>query len=124
MRAMPRDPELTKRAREMRRKPTAGEARLWHRLRGRQLGVRFRRQEPIGPYVADFVCKSTRLVVEVDGPTHQLQHDLDRDAAMLSRGYRILRFTDQEVYEDIDAVVDAIARALPRLAFGDPTPPA
>ncbi len=92
---------------------TEMEVRLWTYLRRRQLGVRVRRQEPIGPYIADFVCRSRRLVVELDGWSHEdLERDLDRDAAMESRGFRVLRFANDDVYEDVGSVVDAIADAL------------
>ncbi len=108
-----RDPIAASRAKELRRDMTEMEVRLWTYLRRRQLGVRFRRQEPIGPYIADFVCRASRLVVELDGWAHEdLERDLDRDAAMESRGYTVLRFTNDDVYQDVDAVLDAIADAL------------
>lgn len=108
-----RDPIAAGRAKDLRRDMTEMEVRLWTYLRRRQLGVRFRRQEPIGPNIADFVCRARRLVVELDGWSHDdLQRDLDRDAATESRGFRVLRFTNDDVYEDVGSVVDAIASAL------------
>lgn len=67
-------------ARSMRRDPTPAEALLWVRLRHNQLGVRFRRQEPIGPYIVDFACAAARLIIELDGDSHdELARDLRRD---------------------------------------------
>jgi very-short-patch-repair endonuclease len=88
---MPRqNPELTRFAREMRAEPTRAEAILWLSLRGKSLGVRFRRQVPIGPYIADFACLSHRLIVEIDGLTHdepgQYEYDQRRDRWFGSQG--------------------------------------
>ncbi len=101
-------------ARRLRREQTALEARLWHEVRGKRLeGWKFRRQVPIGPYVVDFVCLEARLIVEVDGPLHLLpenrRRDAGRDAVLLERGFRILRF-DAEVA--LGRVVEDIRRAL------------
>ena len=95
----------------MRRRPTDAEARLWHYLRRRQLaGVKFRRQHPIGPFIADFACVSHRLVVEVDGGQQELERE-ERDARtnfLRSRGYHLLRFWNHEVLESPELVVDII----------------
>ena len=87
---------------------------LWKRLRNRQLGgCKFVRQEPIGPYFADFVCRERRLIVEVDGGQHaDSQRDLVRDRWLAQHGYRVLRFWNNEVRGNIEGVLEAIAEAL------------
>lgn len=105
------------RRRQLRRKPAEPERRLWHRLRGRQLGVRFRRQHGIGPYVVDFYCASAALVIEVDGDSHYpgdgSDPDAERDAYLRSCGVRVLRFTNLDVMENPDGVIEEIVRWLP-----------
>jgi very-short-patch-repair endonuclease len=89
------------------------EWRVWSRLRSRQVaGFKFRRQVPIGPYYADFACLSARLVVEVDGDTHEEGLDARKDAYLLARGYRILRVPVSQVDESLDDVVEAVYLAL------------
>ena len=102
-------------ARQLRGKPTDAERRLWTRLRCRQIdGHRFRRKAPIGPYVADFICLSARLVVEVDGGQHALE--TDRDAArtrwLEGEGFRVIRFWNNDVLGNTDGVVESIRLAL------------
>ena len=106
---------LQERARRLRRDQTDAEQRLWRKLRARQLvGAKFRRQHPIGRFITDFCCFESRVVVELDGGQHasQITADQKRTAFLLSRGYRVLRFWDNEVMEDIDAVLERIAEAL------------
>ena len=91
---------------------TAVEHRLWEELRARRLGVKFRRQHPIGPYVADFACVSAKLVVELDGDTHIAAHDDERDAWMRARGWRIMRVPLQDVDRQIEGVVETIRAEL------------
>ncbi len=103
----------TIRARDLRLAMSKVEWRLWSRLRMRQLdGWKFRRQAPIGThYIADFYSPAARLVVEVDGPSHddeRCQHDSDRDAWMRSRGHRVLRFTAEDVVERLDDIVEEV----------------
>lgn len=102
------------RARELRASMTDAERRLWSCLRMRQLdGCRFRRQVPIGPYIADFACLSARLVVEVDGGQHAgAGGDLDRDAFLKARGFSVVRFWNNEVLEQPEAVCEVILRRL------------
>jgi very-short-patch-repair endonuclease len=104
---------MVRRARSLRAQPTWTEAKLWDRLR--QLPVRFKRQAPMGHYVVDFVCHRANLVIEVDGGVHQLPdvavRDLTRDAWLISQGYTVLRFTTQQVENDIDGVVRDIRNA-------------
>ena len=96
---------------------TDAEVILWSRLRRNAIdGRRFRRQHPIGPYIADFVCLPVRLVVEVDGATHstddEIRHDERRDAYLRRCRFRVLRFWNREVYENLDGVLDAIWHAV------------
>ncbi len=107
----------TKRARALRRDASDAERKLWRVLRARSLdGRKFVRQERIGPYYADFACREAKLVVEIDGATHSTEEELARDrarAALMTRqGYRVVRFTNIEVYEQIDRVCEAILVAL------------
>ena len=94
----------------MRREPTEAEDRLWHELRGRRLdNIKFRRQVPMGRYVADFVCAEARLIVEIDGSQHaESRHDQERDAELKARGFRVLRFWNDDVLKELDAVCDTI----------------
>jgi very-short-patch-repair endonuclease len=98
----------------MRHIPTEAEALPWEHLRRGKLGVRFRRQHPIAGYIPDFVCLSHKLVLEADGPIHEERqdHDTNRDAYLYSLGYRIIRFTNQQVLEHTEEVLDSIAAAL------------
>jgi very-short-patch-repair endonuclease len=108
------DPDVKQNARELRRNQTPAEASLWSHLRARQLdGMRFRRQHPIGPYVVDFYCAESRLVIEVDGDTHaeQVEADQARTAWLESRGYRVIRFTNSEVRRQLEAVIEETAEA-------------
>jgi very-short-patch-repair endonuclease len=99
---------VIERAQYLRANMTAVESRMWLRLRGRQLGVKFRRQHPIGPYIADFACCSAKLVVEIDGDTHQEAHDIQRDRWLESRGWRVMRLVLQEIDEGLETAVDAV----------------
>ena len=97
----------------MRRDPTVAEAILWNAIRRRHLGVRFRRQEPIGPFIADFVCRSHRLVVELDGASHDdLARDARRDAWMARHGWFVLRFDNEDVVGDLEGTLWHIEVAL------------
>jgi very-short-patch-repair endonuclease len=104
-------------ARRLRKNPTDAETRLWWRLRQKQLGgFRFRRQVPLGPYVADFVCLAEKLVVEVDGGQHaeQVEHDEARTAWLAANGLRVLRFWNNDVLGNMDGVLQTILDALER----------
>jgi very-short-patch-repair endonuclease len=103
------------RARGLRSTMTDAEERLWMRLRGDQIsGHRFRRQVPIGPYVLDFACRKARLAIEVDGGQHATAslEDDRRTAWLTSRGYRVLRFWNNQVLTETDAVLESIRTAL------------
>ncbi|MCO5164362.1 MAG: endonuclease domain-containing protein [Mesorhizobium sp.] len=110
---MPHEPvPLSKRefARSQRREPTDAEDRLWEELRDRRLdGAKFRRQVPVPPYTADFLCARAKLVVEVDGGQHgESVSDPARTRFLNARGFRVLRFWNEEVLREMDAVCDTI----------------
>ncbi len=110
--------EIDQRARELRHDPTPAEVLLWARLRGHQLsGYKFRRQHPLGQFIADFCCPACRLIVELDGPIHsrQIQHDQDRTQHFEAFGYRVIRFTNERVVQDIENVLKEIAKACQQL---------
>ena len=102
-------------ARRLRRDATEAERYLWRHLRRRNLnGHRFRRQHPIGPYVADFACLHVRLIIELDGGQHAASrsYDAQRDVYLAERGFRVLRFWDHDVLTDVETVMDVIRAAM------------
>jgi very-short-patch-repair endonuclease len=108
---------------------TLPEVLLWQRLRGGQAGPKFRRQHPIGPYIADFYCVAARLVIEVDGEIHagRTEQDRDRDRFLRENGYEVLRLRAADVLKNVDVAAEAIASlaARPlhhRPAAGGPPP--
>ncbi|ODS01819.1 hypothetical protein AUC69_05035 [Methyloceanibacter superfactus] len=108
---------MTTRARTLRRRMSPIEQRLWHALRGTQLGASFRRQHPVGPYVLDFYCARLRLAIELDGDTHagRAEHDVLRTRFLEARGIRVLRFANRDVWSNIEGVMERIASELRRL---------
>ncbi len=104
----------TRRARDLRTNATEAEKKLWLHLRADRLGVRFRRQFPIGPYFADFACPTQKLVIELDGGQHAERQDYDgrRTAFLTEQGYRVLRFWNTDVMKNAEGVVAAIANEL------------
>jgi len=107
------DDRLRKLAKRMRHEPATMERKLWAILRDRRLeGLKFRRQVVIGPYVADFVCMRHRLIVEADGPFHHAERDAVRDEWLRSRGFRVLRFKNQQIelrdWEVVGTIVEAV----------------
>jgi very-short-patch-repair endonuclease len=97
----------------MRRTPTMAERLLWKLLRDRRLeGLKFRRQTPVGPFVADFLCLRHRLIVEADGPWHIAEADAARDAWLGSQGFRVLRFSVNEIVTTPENVLMAIMDAV------------
>jgi len=106
---------LRDRARELRREETEAEHLLWKRLRNRQLaGVKFRRQHPIGPFIADLCCVDAKLVIELDGEPHASHDEYDRERTehLEARGYRVLRFWNDEVLANPEAVLKRIEELL------------
>ena len=104
---------LTPTARKLRRNRTAVEDRLWRRIRSRQLdGAKFTFQFPIGPHIADFACRSARLAIELDGGQHSPGCDADRTKTVESYGYRIIRFWNNDVMENMEGVLEVIRHEL------------
>ena len=105
-------PKMIDRARELRREATPPEQILWSVLRGRRLaGLKFRRQELIGPYIVDFCCREHKLVVELDGMSHEdkAEYDRRRQEWLEQEGYRVIRVINADV-NDLDAIARLIAR--------------
>jgi very-short-patch-repair endonuclease len=105
-------------SKHLRTNMTKAEVVLWSQLKSRKLnGHRFNRQQPIDPYIADFVCRAHMLVVEVDGTTHsnddELAHDLRRTKFLQAKGWQVLRIGNLDIYENLDGVLEAIACKLP-----------
>ena len=117
--------ETLERARSLRQTQTDAEGLLWHFLRNKQLGgYKFRRQQPIGPYIADFACLSRKLLVELDGGQHaeRCVDDEKRDAFLQERGYRVLRFWNREVSRNCFGVLERIYEALQSPPPHQPSP--
>jgi len=107
--------EIREHARQLRKNPTDAERALWGKLRLWQLdGIKFRRQQPLGRYIVDFVCLEKRLVVEVDGGQHaeDANYDSDRDAWLREQGFVILRFWNNDVLKNIEGVMTVIVEKL------------
>jgi very-short-patch-repair endonuclease len=99
------------RARELRRNTTKAEERLWRQLRSRNIeGLKFRRQHPVGSFIVDFYCPQSKLIIEVDGGSHadQQEYDQQRTEWLQARGYRVIRFTNDDVKEALDGVIERI----------------
>jgi very-short-patch-repair endonuclease len=114
----------TARSRELRLNATDAERRLWQQISARKLaGVRFNRQFPIGPFICDFISRAARLVIEVDGGQHAVDvaKDQARTAYLEARGYRVIRFWNNDVMERIEGVVNEIEHILETCP--PPTPP-
>ena len=97
---------------------TEAEVMLWSRLRLKGMhGIHFRRQYPFGPYIADFACVPAKLIIEVDGATHstdaEVAHDRRRDAYMMQRGWKVVRVTNEDVYRNLDGVLEMILSHTP-----------
>ena len=115
--------ELQNRAHQMRNNPTEPEKRLWRHLSNGQLeGFKFRRQQVIGWFIADFLCASAKLIVEVDGDTHDQVSDRERDAALAEMGYRTIHVTNQDVMMNMDGTLRFIAEALRQIDSPHPNP--
>ena len=111
------DADMHSRAKELRQNFTDAERIIWRALRAHRMnGASFRRQTPIGPYIVDFVCRASRLVIEIDGGQHfqpeYLQRDARRDAFLTRKGYRVLRFNNHDVMTNREGVLETIAGAL------------
>jgi very-short-patch-repair endonuclease len=115
---------LRRNARNLRNEATDAERELWKYLRGRRLeGFRFRRQVPIAGFIADFVCPQAKLIVELDGGQHQQQeeYDAERSRILVVLGYRVLRYWNNAVMQDLESVVADIHRELTK-SYTPPQP--
>ncbi len=113
---------LLERAKEMRANPTKAEGLLWARLKTKKLGYKFRQQHPIASYIVDFVCLSKKLIIEVDGGIHDFQKEEDHQRQLLleeKKGYTVLRFSNDEVLNDINGVIAKIENELKVLPSGE-----
>ncbi|MCB9105955.1 MAG: endonuclease domain-containing protein [Anaerolineales bacterium] len=107
-------PAIRQRAKELRWPMTPAETALWERLKNKQLyGLKFRRQHPLHHFILDFYCHAHKLVIEVDGGIHQQQSDYDeaRTEWLTQRDFKVIRFTNEEVLKNIEAVLQTIAKA-------------
>jgi very-short-patch-repair endonuclease len=101
------------RAQQLRHDLTPHERILWRHIRNSQLGAKFRRQQPIGPFIADFVSQDHRLIIELDGSQHcESQSDIRRDAFLVGRGYRVLRFWNSDLTSNLNGVIETIIAAI------------
>ena len=106
---------MIERARKLRRETTPAERLLWNALRNSSFaGLKFRRQHPVGFYVADFCCMQEKLIIELDGDSHDFseQKDRDRTETLNKEGYRVIRFSNADVFDNLDGVLVIIARTL------------
>ena len=111
-------------AKRLRRNMTDAERRLWSKLRSKQfLGMKFRRQHPIGPFIVDFVCLENNLVIELDGGQHALDDDKDsaRDEWLINEGFTVLRYWNNEALMETSSVLEDIKHKI--MAHPPPTPP-
>ena len=119
-----KDPCPRQRASELRRNSTEAERHLWRRLSNRQLaGTRFNRQVPIGPFICDFVARTPKLVIEVDGGQHTAEksNDAARTRFLSAQGYRVLRFWKDDVLGNVEGVLIVIEKALANTPSPDPS---
>ena len=114
MRSKRSTPKIMHRAGELRRELTPAENKLWAQLRNDQLGVNFRRQHAIGKFIVDFCSPRKKLIIELDGGQHleQEAYDQERTEFLRSKGYRVLRFWNDDVIKDLNGVIQVILDAL------------
>ncbi len=108
-------PDIEQAAKTLRKQLTPAEARLWEALRNKKLyGFHFRRQHPVGRFIADFYCSAGKLVIEIDGEIHAEQSDYDatRTGEMEAYGYQVIRFKNQQIFDDLNSVLEAIYQAM------------
>ena len=116
---------LLKNAKKLRCNQTDAEQKLWYPLRAhRFLGLKFKRQKPLGRYIVDFICVEQRLVIELDGGQHaeQTAYDAERDNWLRSEGYTVLRFWNNEVMQELEGVLEKIRLALSSCPSPQPSP--
>ena len=107
-------PKIMRQAGELRKEPTPAERKLWSRIRNDQLGVNFRRQHAIGNYIPDFCSPKAKLIIELDGSQHleQEEYDKERTKYLESQGYKVIRFWNNDIMNNIEGVILAIMYAL------------
>jgi very-short-patch-repair endonuclease len=118
-------PRNTSRAKELRREASPAERRLWqHLARSQMQGFKFSRQIPIGPYFVDFVCRSEKLVIELDGFSHDMRADYDiaRTRYIEKQGFRVIRFTNEDVFKNLEGVLVMIGQNLTQMSWPPPSP--
>ncbi|HVY87341.1 MAG TPA: endonuclease domain-containing protein [Hyphomonadaceae bacterium] len=110
-----RDGQKTRFARQLRRNMTSAERLLWWKLKDRAQGWKFLRQKPLGPFVLDFACIEVQLAIEVDGATHgsakDMAYDKGRTRFIEQQGWRVVRFHNREVFENLNGVIETIRNA-------------
>ncbi len=114
---LPYNNKLKEHSRELRKNMTEAEIYLWVNIRLKQLkGLQFYRQKIIGNYIVDFYCPRAKLVIEVDGSQHyvepKIESDKARDAYLIEQGLKVLRFTDADIFENIEGVIDVLLKSL------------
>jgi very-short-patch-repair endonuclease len=118
-------PRNTKRAKELRHQASPAERWLWQYLSSSQLGGhKFSRQIPVGPYFVDFVCRNAKLVVELDGYSHdvRIEYDAARTRFIEAQGYRVIRFNNEDVIKNVEGVLTMIGLALAESSLPTPNP--
>jgi len=118
------DRRPTERSRELRANATSAERLLWRYIRNRQLGgTRFNQQVPIGPYICDFVARTPKLIIELDGGQHAMaeKQDAKRTTFLQQRGYRVLRFWNNDVIANVEGVLGVISEALNNIPSPNPS---
>jgi len=116
---------IRERARNLRKNPTDAERLLWQKLRFWQMnGCKFRRQQPLGHYIVDFVCLEKRLIIEIDGGQHaeNATYDSHRDTWLREQGFVLLRFWNNDVLKNIEGVMSVIIEKLQSTPYLDPSP--
>lgn len=105
---------LRQRAKNLRQQSTDTERRLWYYLRANRIGFKFKRQVPMGSYIVDFVCFEKRLIIELDGSQHSTnqKYDIERTSWLNMRGFKVLRFWNNDALQQTASVIDVILRAL------------
>ena len=121
-------PRQRNRAKQLRQAMTRAETLLWRYLKANRIdGLGFRRQVPIRNYIADFICMSAKIIVELDGESHDFEErqraDQNRDAFFASEGFHVLRFTNEQVMSNLEGVVEAIRNIAASRASGSPPSP-
>lgn len=116
---------MLNKAKSLRSNQTEAERKLWHHLRAhRFLGLKFKRQKPIGHYIVDFICMEHHLIIELDGGQHadQTDYDQQRDAWLRTKGYTVLRFWNNEVLQQTEAVLERVRESTVAFAALSPNP--